>query len=65
VQFKDIVKEKRRGNFTNVVLYLHDKSPSHWENATKNKLAYLGFQFPDHYPIFLIWFRRAITRFLD
>jgi len=48
VQLKDILKEKRRGNFTKVVLILPDNAPVHRILATKKKLAYLGFQFLDH-----------------
>ena len=29
VQLKDILKENRRGNFTKVVLYLHENVPDH------------------------------------
>jgi transposase len=49
VQLKDIFKEKRRRNFTKVVLFLHDNAPAHWAIATPKKLAYLGFQCL-HYP---------------
>ena len=45
VQLKDILKEKRRGNFINGVLFLHDNAPNHRALATQKKLAYLGFQF--------------------
>jgi len=45
VQFKDILKEKRRGKFAKVVLSLHDNAPSHRALATQKKLAYL-----DHPP---------------
>jgi hypothetical protein len=44
VQLKDILREKRRGNFTKEVLFLHDNAPFHWALATHKKLAYLGFQ---------------------
>jgi len=47
VQLKDILKEKRRGNFTKVTLFLHDKSPSHRALTIQKKLAYLGFQYLD------------------
>ena len=50
MELKDIFKEKRRGNFTNVVLFMHDKAPAHRALATQKKLAYLGFQFLDHPP---------------
>jgi len=50
VQLKDILKEKRRGNFTKGVLFLHDNAPAHWALATQKKLAYLGFQCLDHPP---------------
>jgi len=50
VQLKDILKEKRRGNFTTVVLFLHDNAPSHRALATQKILAYLGFQYLDHPP---------------
>ena len=50
VQFKDILKEKRRGNFTKGVLFLHDSAPAHRALATQNKLTYLRFQSLDHPP---------------
>jgi len=50
VQLKDILKEKRRGNITKGVLFLHDNVPAHQALATQKKLAYLGFQFLDHPP---------------
>ena len=50
VQLKDILKEKRRGNFTKVVLFLHDHVPAHLALATQKKLAYLCFQCLDHLP---------------
>jgi len=49
VQLKDILKENRRGKFTNGVLFLHN-APAHRALATKMKLAYLGFQCLDHPP---------------
>jgi len=50
VQLKDILKEKRRGKFTNAVLFLHDNASAHRPLATQKKLAYLGFQCLDHSP---------------
>jgi len=50
VQLKDILKEKRRGKFTKVVLFLHDNAPSHRALATQKKLAYLAFYCLDHPP---------------
>jgi len=50
VQLKDILKEKRRGKVTKVVLFLHDSVLTHWVLATQKKLAYLGFQCLDHPP---------------
>ena len=50
VQLKDILKEKRRGKVTKVVLFLHDNAPAHWAFATQKKLTYLGFQCLDHPP---------------
>ena len=50
VQLKDILKEKRHGKFTKVVLFLHDNAPAHLALATQKKLAYLGFQCLDHPP---------------
>jgi len=47
VQFKDILKETRRGKFTNGVLFLHDNAPVHRALATQKKLA---FHFLDHPP---------------
>ena len=50
VQLKDILKEKRRGKFTKVVLFLHDNTPARRAFATQKKLAYLGFPYLDHPP---------------
>ena len=50
VQLKDILKEKRRGNVTKAVLFLHKNAPAHWALATQKKLAYLGFHCLDHPP---------------
>jgi len=50
VQLKDILKEKRRGLFTNGVLFLHDNARAHRALATQKKLAYLGFQCLNHPP---------------
>ena len=48
VQLKDILKEKRCGNFTKGVLFLHDNAPAHRALATQKKLAYMGFHCLDH-----------------
>jgi hypothetical protein len=48
VQFKDILKEKRRGKFTKVGLFLHENAPAHRSLATQKKLVYRGFQYLDH-----------------
>jgi len=48
VQLKDILKEKRRGNFTKWFLFLHDNTPTHRALAAQKKLAYLDFQYLDH-----------------
>jgi len=50
VQLKDILKGKRRGKVTKVVLFLHDNAPAHRALATQKKLAYVGFQCLDHPP---------------
>ena len=50
VQLKDILKEKRHGKVTKVVLFMHDNAPAHRALATQKKLAYLGFQCLDHSP---------------
>jgi len=50
VQLKDILKEKRRGKFAKLVLFLHDNAPAHGALATQKKLAYLFFQCLDHRP---------------
>jgi len=64
VQLKDILKEKRRGKITKVVLFLHDNAPPHRALATQKKLAYLGFHLITH-PILRIWPRRTTTCSLD
>jgi len=50
VQLKYMLKEKRRGKVTKLILFLHDNVPSHWALATQKKPTYLGFQFLDHPP---------------
>jgi histone-lysine N-methyltransferase SETMAR len=45
---KDILKEKRRGKFIKMILFLHNNAPDHRELATQKNLAYLGFQCLDH-----------------
>ena len=50
VQLKDILKEKRRGKFTNGVLFFHDNAPAHRALAIQKKLAFLGFLCLDHPP---------------
>jgi len=52
VQLKDILKEKRSGKITKVVLFLHDNAPNHQALVTQKKLAYLGFHCVDHLPYF-------------
>jgi len=49
-ELKDILKEKRRGNFSKGFLFLHDNVTAHRTLATQKKLAYLGFQCLDHPP---------------
>jgi histone-lysine N-methyltransferase SETMAR len=50
-QLKDILNEKRRGNFTKAVLVLHDNAPAHRPLALQKKLAYLCFfHLLDHPP---------------
>jgi histone-lysine N-methyltransferase SETMAR len=48
VQLKDILEEKRRGEVTKGVLFLHDNALAHRTPATQKKLAYKGFQCLDH-----------------
>ena len=50
VQLNGILKEKRRGYFTEEILYLHNKAPAHRALATQKKLGYLGFHCLDHLP---------------
>jgi histone-lysine N-methyltransferase SETMAR len=47
---KDILKEKRRENFTKSVLFLHENAPAHRAFGTQNKLACLSFQYLDRPP---------------
>ena len=47
---KDILKEKRRGNVTKRVWFLHDNALAHRALATQKKLACLSFQCLDHPP---------------
>jgi hypothetical protein len=48
VQLEDILKDKRRGKLTKIVLFLHDYAPPHRVLATQKKQAYLGFQCLNH-----------------
>ena len=52
VQLRDILKEKRHGNYsyTKGVLFLYDNAPIHRALATQKKLVYLGFQYLDYPP---------------
>jgi histone-lysine N-methyltransferase SETMAR len=53
VQLEDILKEKRLGKVTKVVLFLHDNAPAHRALATQKKLAYLFFhclEYPTYSP---------------
>ena len=50
VKLKDILKEKRRGNFTKGVLFVQDNTPANGTLATQKKLVYLAFQCLDHPP---------------
>jgi histone-lysine N-methyltransferase SETMAR len=50
VQLKDILKEKRRGNVTKEVLFLHDHTPAQRALATQKKMTYLDFQYLGHPP---------------
>ena len=42
--WKIFFKEKRRGNVTKWVLFLHNLAPAHWALALQMKLAYLDFK---------------------
>jgi hypothetical protein len=42
VQLKNVLKEKRRGKFTKLALFLNDNAPAHRALATQKKLAYLA-----------------------
>ena len=50
MQLNDILKEKRSGKVTKVVLFLHDNAPAHRALAAQKKLAYLGFHCVDYPP---------------
>ena len=52
VQLKDILREKRRGKFTKVVLFLHDNTLAHRALATQKTLDYLSVQCLDHPPCY-------------
>jgi len=57
VQLKNILKEKRGGKVTEVVLFLHENAPSHRALATQKKVAYPGLI---THPILRIWPRRTV-----
>ena len=65
VQLKDILKEKRRGNFTKWVVFLHDNALAHRALATQKKLAYLAFQCLDNPSYSPDLPHRTTTCFLD
>ena len=50
VQLKDILEEKRCGNFSKGVLFLYDNGSAHRALVTQKELAYLGFHCLDHPP---------------
>ena len=50
MQLKDILKEKCGWKLIKLVLFLYGNAPSHRALASKNKLAYLGFQCLDKPP---------------
>jgi len=50
VQMKDILKEKLRGKFIKVVLFLHDNALAHRALITQKELTYLGYKYFDHPP---------------
>jgi len=50
LQLKDILKDKRGGNVTNVFPFLHGNAPAHRTLATLKKLVYLCFQCLDYPP---------------
>ena len=50
VQLKDILKDKRGGNVTNVFPFLQGNAPAHRTFATLKKLVYLCFQCLDYPP---------------
>ena len=52
VQFKDLLREKRRGKFTKVVLFLHDNAPAYRALATQKTLDNLSVQCLDHPPYY-------------
>jgi len=72
VQLKDILREKRRGKFTKVVLFLHDNAPAHRALATQKTLDYLIVQSLDHPPYYqdlspvgippVLWTEKTIER---
>jgi len=55
VQFKYVLKGKRRWKVTKGVSFLHDNAPAYRALATQKKLAYLDFQCLDHPPHSPIW----------
>jgi len=65
VQLEDILKEKRLGKVTKVVLFFHDNAPACRALATQKELAYLGFHCLDHPPYSPEWPRRTTTCSLD
>jgi hypothetical protein len=54
VLLKYTLKEKRRGNITKTVLFLHDNAPAHRALATHKKLAYLACNVLTTHPILRI-----------
>ena len=65
VQLKDILKEKRRGEVTEGVLFLHDSASAHRPLPIQKKLATRASIVLITHPILRIWPRRTTTFSLD
>ena len=65
VQMKDILKEKRRGEVTKGVLFLHENAPAHRALATRRNWPTRPSNVLINHPILRIWRRRTTTCSLD
>jgi len=65
VELKGILKEKRRGKITKVVLFLHDNAPAHQHLQPRRNWPTWASNVLITHPILRMWTRRTTTCSLD